>query len=44
VTRYSRTQIATVLSLVDQGRSLRQAGAAVGASHPTVLRGVRHAA
>jgi hypothetical protein len=42
--RYTDAEITTALTLVAQGKSLREAGAAVGASHPTVMRWVRNAA
>jgi hypothetical protein len=42
--RFTDAEVATALELVAQGKSLRAAGAAVGATHPTVLRWVRNAA
>lgn len=42
--QYGEADIATALELVAQGKTLREAGAAVGASHPTVMRWVRNAA
>jgi hypothetical protein len=42
--RFTDADVATALELVAQGKTLREAGAAVGASHPTVMRWVRNAA
>ena len=42
--RFSDSQISAALELVAESKSLREAGAAVGASHPTVMRWVREAA
>jgi RNA polymerase sigma factor (sigma-70 family) len=41
--RFSDADISTALGLVAQGKTLREAGAAVGASHPTVMRWLREA-
>jgi hypothetical protein len=42
--RFSDEQVARALSLVAEGKTLREAGAAVGATHPTVLRWLNAAA
>jgi hypothetical protein len=42
--RYSDSDIATALELVADGKTVREAGAAVGTSHPTVLQWMRNAA
>ena len=42
--RYSDRERSTVLALVADGKTLREAGAAVGARHTTVLRWLRKAA
>jgi hypothetical protein len=42
--RFSDAEIATALGLVAQGKTVREAGAAIGASHPTVLRWLKRAA
>jgi hypothetical protein len=41
--RFTDADVATALELVAQGKTLREAGAAVGASHPTVMRWIRNA-
>jgi transposase-like protein len=41
---YSDTDTTTVLELVAQGKTLREAGAAVGTSHQTVMRWIKNAA
>lgn len=41
---YTPSDISTALELVAGGKSVRQAAAAVGATHPTVLRWLRDAA
>jgi hypothetical protein len=41
---YSEREVATALELVRQGKTLREAAAAVGATHATVMRWARHAA
>jgi hypothetical protein len=42
--RYTDADISTALTLVAEGKTLREAAAAVGASHPTVMRWLRDAA
>jgi RNA polymerase sigma factor (sigma-70 family) len=42
--RYTATDIALARSLVANGKTLREAAATVGATHPTVLRWLRNAA
>jgi hypothetical protein len=42
--RFSDADVATALELVAQGKTLREAAAAVRASHPTVMRWIRNAA
>jgi hypothetical protein len=42
--RYTDTEISVALSLVAEGKTLREAGAAVGAAHGTVLRWLHNAA
>ena len=42
--RFTDAQVTTALDLVAQGKTLREAGAAVGATHPTVMRWIRNAA
>jgi hypothetical protein len=42
--RYSDAGIAQALELVAQGKTLREAGATVGASHATVMRWLKNVA
>lgn len=42
--RFSQRQVAAALALIAQGKSLREAGAAVGAAHSTVANWLRRVA
>ena len=42
--RYTYADISKALTLVAKGKTLREAAAAVGASHPTVMQWLRNAA
>ena len=42
--RFTDADVAVARSLVANGKTLREAGAAVGATHPTVLRWLHNAA
>ena len=42
--RFTDAEVAVARSLVAKGKTLREAGAAVGATHPTILRWLRNAA